>query len=139
MTRKYLPTFAELIDRMSIVQMKAIFIPEHSEAYKDEIRLILHDIDEIITETPDFRPDAKTIHAILLVMLSNRVVWENESIARQGGSDQDARLKFTHSINGVRNSAKNIIAAKIGGRQDWKIDSFAAELVEQFGNWRVFE
>ena len=50
MNRKYLPTFAELIDRMSICQLKAIFIPENKEAYDQEIADIQHDLDQIIEE-----------------------------------------------------------------------------------------
>ena len=29
--RKYLPTISELIDRLSIVQLKEVFITEHNE------------------------------------------------------------------------------------------------------------
>ncbi len=36
--RKYLPTLAELIDRLSISQLKEQFIPEHKEEYAQEIR-----------------------------------------------------------------------------------------------------
>ena len=31
--RKYLPTLGELIDRLSIHQLKEVFIPEHKEEY----------------------------------------------------------------------------------------------------------
>jgi hypothetical protein len=31
MTRKYLPTLSELIDRLSIVQLKEVFINEHKD------------------------------------------------------------------------------------------------------------
>ena len=31
--RKYLPTLSELIDRLSIVQLKEVFITEHKEEY----------------------------------------------------------------------------------------------------------
>ena len=31
--RKYLPTLAELIDRLSIIQLKEVFITEHKEEY----------------------------------------------------------------------------------------------------------
>ena len=31
--RKYLPTLAELVDRLSIVQLKEVFITEHKEEY----------------------------------------------------------------------------------------------------------
>ena len=33
--RKYLPTLSELIDRLSIVQLKEVFIPEHKEEYSN--------------------------------------------------------------------------------------------------------
>ena len=43
--RKYLPTLAELIDRLSIIQLKEVFIPEHKKEYAKEIKDIVHDID----------------------------------------------------------------------------------------------
>lgn len=133
--RKWLPSLAELIDRLSIVQLKQIFIPEHAQEYGKERADIEHDIDLLLMGRP---LDARTIHAIQLVMLSNRVIWENESKARAGGSEQDKLLKFTHSINGVRNRAKNVIAELDGGRKDFKLDCLAAELPPEFGSWNIF-
>lgn len=144
MTRQYLPTFAELIDRLSIVQMKAIFISENKEAYEKEIELIIHDIDEVLKEQTKYAGDGvhcivsgKMIRAMLVIMLTNRFIWENESKARAGGNEQDKLLKLTHSINGVRNTAKNVIAQEMGERVDLKIDALAAELTEEFGNWNI--
>lgn len=134
-SRKWLPSLAELIDRLSIVQLKQIFIPEHATEYGKEREMIEHDIDLLLNGRP---LDARTIHAIQLVMLSNRVIWENESKARAGGSEQDKLLKFTHSINGIRNRAKNVIAEMDGGRKDFKLDCLAAELPAEFGAWNIF-
>src|ERR1700757_4434223 len=100
MNRKYLPTFAELVDRLCIVQLKAIFIPENGLAYREERKLIEHDLDLIIAEE-NIQLGPKAIHAIVMLMLTNRFIWENESKARQGGAEQDKLLKLTHSINGV--------------------------------------
>lgn len=145
-SREYLPTFAELIDRLSIVVLKEVFVPENAAAYKEEQELIMHDIDEIIetqswTDPTDKRwhINAKIIRAILILMLTNRYIWENESRARAGGEDQDKLLKLTHSINGVRNTAKNVIAKELGERVDLKVDCLAEGLVKEFGNWNVFE
>ena len=80
--RKYLPTISELIDRLSIVQLKEVFI----------------------TETK----------------------------YRQG--EGDGNLGLTHGLNGIRNTAKNIIQDQAGGgRKDYKIDCIAAE----FKDWEV--
>ena len=145
MERKYLPTFAELIDRLSIVILKSIFIPENKEAYEQEQTLIMHDIDALLHERVDKAGhfsapvvvSAKMIRAMMIVMLTNRYIWENESKARTGGSEQDKLLKLTHSINGIRNTAKNVIAQEMGERVDLKIDALAAELTKEFGNWNV--
>lgn len=138
--RSYLPTLAELIDRYTIVQLKAIFIPQHAQAYREEIELILEDVDNIMVQNgcsasfgwSDF------VQAVAMIMLSNRYIWENEARAREGGPESDRLLKLTHSINGVRNRAKNVIAELVQERRDHKTDSFAAELVAEFGNWDVF-
>lgn len=137
--RRYLPTLSELVDRLSIVQLKAIFINEHRDAYKEEITLIEHDIDLLLGERPDYRICAKDIRAILVVMLTNRFIWENESKARAGGSEQDHLLKLTHSVNGQRNTAKNILSKSFGERLDMKIDALAAELPSDLGHWDIFK
>ena len=45
LNRKYQPTLSELIDRLSIAQLKEVFIPKHKKEYAQEISDILHDID----------------------------------------------------------------------------------------------
>lgn len=138
--RKYLPTLSDLVDRLAIVQLKAINIPERSEEYAAERGLIEHDIDLILKELAGQGKQigASEVHAILVIMLSNHFIWINETKARQGGSEQDKLLKMTHSINGVRNTAKNQLANVDGGRRDYKVDCFAAELVADFGNWNIW-
>jgi hypothetical protein len=100
--------------------------------------LIMHDLECTIKEH-NIHMNATIIRAILINTLCNRVIWENESKARAGGSEQDKLLKFTHSINGIRNMAKNILANEIGERTDLKIDCLAAELTKEFGNWNLFK
>ena len=48
--RKYLPTLAELIDRLSIAQLKEVFIEDHKEEYAQEMEDILHDINLTLFE-----------------------------------------------------------------------------------------
>ena len=138
MNRKYLPTFAELIDRMSICQLKAIFIPENKEAYDQEIADIQHDLDQMIEEK-NIKLSPEMLKATSIVMLTNRYIWENESKCRNGDSQDLELLKLTHSINGVRNLAKNVISRELGERVDLKIDCLAAELKSDFQNWEVFK
>ena len=63
--RKYLPTLSELIDRLSIVQLKEVFIPEHKAEYSQEIKDIVHDIQLCLNEGSEIT--AETIRAIVVL------------------------------------------------------------------------
>ena len=130
--RNYLPTFADLIDRLSIVTLKSIKLSEHKEEYEKEAQLIILDLNEIGKEK-GLNISGQMIRAILMIMLSNVTIWENESKARLGTDDQNHLLRFTHSVNGVRNLAKNVISNEIGERKDLKTDCLAADLCKQHG------
>ena len=138
MSRKYLPTFAELVDRMSICLLKRVFIPENSGAYDKEIQDIKHDLDQIVKEK-DVKLTSEMIFATLVIMLSNRYIWENESKCRTGKDQDYSLLGITHSINGVRNNAKNVISDGLGQRKDLKIDCLSAELKSELENWDIFK
>lgn len=135
--RKYLPTLAELIDRLSIIQLKEVFIPQHKNAYADEIKDIVHDIeiilrgDEAEASGVPLYLSGKDIRAIIVLAQMNLHIWHNESEVRKGTGDGD--LALTHGLNGIRNTAKNKIQEIVGGRKDHKIDCLAAD----FEDWEV--
>jgi hypothetical protein len=135
--RRYLPTLSDLVDRLTIVQQKAIFIHERKAEYLEEMELIKHDIDLIVGGL-ERKIGAREIHAIIVIMLANRYIWEHEGKARLGCDEQDKFLKITHSINGVRNTAKNVLAEIDGGRHDYKIDALSESLIPEFGNWNIY-
>ena len=129
--RKYLPTLSELIDRLSIVQLKEVFIIEHKKEYIQEIKDIIHDID-IILNDDKVKLSGKDIRAIVVLSQMNLHIWHNESEARNG-INAGENLLLTHGLNGIRNTAKNKIQQTVGGRKDYKIDCIAAE----FEDWEV--
>ena len=131
MNRKYLPTISELVDRLSIVQLKEVFIPEHKEEYAKEILDIVHDIDLALKEK-SVKLDAEVVRAIVVLSQMNLHIWHNESNYRKGIKDGN-NLELTHGLNGIRNTAKNKIQEKVGGRKDYKIDCLAAD----FKDWEI--
>tara|TARA_Y100000310_G_scaffold233890_1_gene236779 strand:+ start:540 stop:947 length:408 start_codon:yes stop_codon:yes gene_type:complete len=129
--RKYLPTLSELVDRLSIAQLKEVFIPEHKEEYAQEISDIVHDIQLHLEESE--RPvTAEVIRAVIVLSQMNLHIWHNESNYRKGIRDGND-LELTHGLNGIRNTAKNKIQEVAGGRKDYKIDCLAAE----FKDWEI--
>ena len=118
MERKYLPTLAELIDRLAISQLKENFLSDHKEEYAQEINDILHDINIMIK---DSEVTAETIRAIVVLSQMNLHIWHNEAEARKGNNAGE-NLLLTHGLNGIRNTAKNKIQEIVGGRKDYKVD-----------------
>jgi hypothetical protein len=129
--RKYLPTLSELVDRLSISQLKEVFISDHKEEYSQEIADIIHDIQLCIDEQGG-KITAETIRAIVVLSQMNLHIWHNESNYRKGIKDGND-LELTHGLNGIRNTAKNKIQEVVGGRKDYKIDCLAAD----FKDWEI--
>ena len=132
--RKYLPTISELIDRLSIVQLKEVFITEHKEEYAQEIKDIVHDLNQMGLEKEyDYSNLGELLRAVVVLSQMNLHIWHNETKYRAG--DGDGNLGLTHGLNGIRNTAKNIIQDKVDneGRKDYKVDCIAAE----FKDWDV--
>ena len=132
MARKYLPTLGELIDRLTIVQLKEVKIPQHKKEYQKEIEEIVHDITEILTTTKQLKIDGDFLRAVIVLAQMNTHIWVNEDNARSG-DDKGNQLMLTHGLNGIRNTAKNKIQEVDGGRKDYKVDCIASE----FNDWKI--
>ena len=128
--RKYLPTLSELVDRLSIAQLKEVFITDHKKEYAQEIADIEHDIQFILDNSENIT--AETIRAIVVLSQMNLHIWHNESNYRKGIKDGN-NLELTHGLNGIRNTAKNKVQEIVGGRKDYKIDCLAAD----FEDWEI--
>ena len=126
--RKYLPTIAQLIDRLNIVTLKSIKIPKNKKEYETEAHEIMDDLDLLLGKN-----QGQIIRAIQINAVANEIIWQNESKARQGGTEQDPLLKFTHSVNGIRTNAMNVISHLYGERKDLKLDCLAAEICQKQG------
>tara|TARA_B100000959_G_C14521299_1_gene435558 strand:+ start:141 stop:560 length:420 start_codon:yes stop_codon:yes gene_type:complete len=134
MRRKYLPTISELIDRLSIVQLKEVFIPEHKDKYAEEIKDIVHDLDNLgLDKEYDYHTLGKIVRAVIVLSQMNLHIWHNETEYRKGKGK--GNLELTHGLNGIRNTAKNIIQELLenGGRKDYKVDCMAAD----FKDWEI--
>ena len=129
-SRKWLPTLGELVDRLSIHQLKEVFIPENKENYAKEIKDLVHDIDIVLKEHKD-KIDGEVIRALIVLAQMNTHIWYNETKVRKG--DKDGYLHLTHGVNGIRQTASNKIMEVVGGRKDYKVDCIAAD----FKDWDI--
>lgn len=126
--RKYVPTIAQLCDRLSIVTLKSIKISENKTEYEKEAHEIMEDLDSL-----GGKNFGHICRGIQVNMLCNELIWANESKARKGEDQDLILLKLTHSINRNRNQSMNVISNCFGERKDLKLDYMDAELTKKFG------
>ena len=73
--RQWLPTLGELIDRLSIHQLKEVFIPENKKNYAKEMNDMVHDIDMILKEHKG-EITGEVIRAIVVLSQMNLHIWQ---------------------------------------------------------------
>lgn len=133
MTRKYLPTLAYLIDTLSIITLKSIKL-NHKKEFEEEAKAIMHDINLIMKEKKDKIKDwGRFIRAIQVNMLTNETIWQNESKNRRGNNEDTKALQLTHSINGMRRRAGNVISSEVEERIDLNLDTVLDEVCKKYG------
>lgn len=132
-SRKYNLSFAELVDRLCLVQMKQ----NYGGDYKEEMRDVLHDIDSLIKEGKVV-VSADMIRAITVMVQANVEIWINEDNERKGIIEESPNweqkyknILRTHKLNSTRSEAKARVQELIGGRTDKKLNYHN-------GEWEIF-
>lgn len=118
--REYLPTLADLIDALTIDQIKEVKFHDKKLAYIEGIKKICHDIDLIISER-NVKLNAKLIRIIIVLAQLNLYIWEHKDRMRKAKEENYLKLlKFAHQLNGIRNTFKNKVLEEIGEKDPSK-------------------
>ena len=107
--RQFLPSFAELIDRMTVTQIKLSLIENGKEDFKDELRKISHDLNNIINASK-IPLNSELILTFINLSQLNLHIWNNKDKMQENLDNQDIYLqllKVSHQLNGFRNQLKN--------------------------------
>jgi hypothetical protein len=126
--RSYLPTASQLVDRLAIVTLKSVKIPENKKQYEKEAHAIMCDLDLLLGKN-----QGRFIRAAQVIGIINEIIWANESKARRGEEQDLKLLKLTHSLNRIRNEAMGVISKILGDSQDLKSDYLDSALTKEFG------
>lgn len=106
--RQYCTPFAELIDRLTVDQIKEVLIPEHKESFAKEMEMLSHDIDLIIEER-GLKLSARLLRIIIVIAQMNLHIWQNKDQMQKDPENYMNLLKLSHQLNGIRNQMKNLL------------------------------
>ncbi len=105
--REYLPTLADLIDALSIDQIKEIKL-ENKQSYALEMKKISHDINQLIFQK-EIKLSARLIRMIIVIAQINLFIWNNKDKMQKEPKHYNKLLKMAHQLNGIRNGTKNLL------------------------------
>jgi hypothetical protein len=111
--RQFNLPFAELVDRLTVDQIKEVLLPASRASYADEMQRIAADLDAMIKEQK-ISLNARLIRMIVVLAQMNMHIWINKDKMAQDSSKYLEYLKFAHQLNGVRNRIKNSLLTELG-------------------------
>lgn len=113
MNRQYHLPLVELIDRMTLDQIKECLQPKNQAAYAEEIRKLEHDIDLLLQEKKT-QCSARLLRLVMLVGQMNVHIWYLKDLMALQPGKYHEHLKLAHQLNGVKNQVKNALLAATG-------------------------
>lgn len=114
--RQFLTPFAELLDRLTVDQIKEVLIPAGKESYAEEMRRISHDIDLLIEEC-NMGLSSRLLRIVVVLAQMNVHIWYLKDRMQEDPSRYHEFLKLAHQLNGIRNQMKNLLLEEAGERE----------------------
>lgn len=114
--RLYLPTFSDLIDQLTIDQIREVLKPENKDSYAEEMKKIIQDID-VLVEKKQIKMSARLIRIIIVLAQINLHIWRAKEIMISDQNRFDECMKLTHQLNGIRNQMKNFLMEEAGFKE----------------------
>jgi len=111
--RQYVVPLSELIDRLTVDQIKEVLLPDGKESYAAEMRKICNDIDLIIAEK-NLKLNAHLLRTVIIIAQINLHIWHNKDLMQNDESKYNDLLKLAHQLNGIRNKMKNLLLEETG-------------------------
>ena len=110
-SRQFLPPLSELIDRLTVTQVKLNLLDVNSEDFTAEVSKLVNDIN-LIVEEKKIEISGELVRAIVMISQVNLHIWRNKDLMKENLGNESkylSYLKKAHQMNGVRNILKNYI------------------------------
>jgi hypothetical protein len=114
--RQFLTPFAELVDRLTVDQIKEVLIQPGKESFAEEMKRISHDIDLIVKQR-QIPLSARLLRIVVALAQMNLHIWYLKDRMQEDEAHYDELLKKAHQLNGIRNRMKNLLLEEAGERE----------------------
>lgn len=106
--RAYQPSIAELVDRLTIDQIKEVVLSEDKASYAAEMRDLAKDIDALIKDG-GIQLSARLIRIVIVLAQMNLHIWHFKDQMQTEPERYSELLTLCHQLNGIKNQMKNLL------------------------------
>lgn len=111
--RKFKPTLADLVDRLTVDQIKEVLLEGGRPAYAAEMKDLEHDIEGLIKEK-NLTLSPRLLRIVIALAQLNLHIWNCKDRMAATPEEYDRWLKLAHQLNGLRNRMKNLLLEECG-------------------------
>jgi hypothetical protein len=112
--RQVVPSLGELIDRLTIDQIKELQDPALAASCGEEIARIERDLDAIF-QSQGVPLTAELLRLVIALAQMNLHIWKTKDVMLACPERFQASMKLAHQLNGLRNQLKNRLLALVAG------------------------
>ena len=108
-TRKYHLPISELIDRITILEIKLVLDAKNAKDYLEELELIKADVKSEL-DLQEVTLNVKTIQTLISLGQMNLHIWyikDKMKLQIDDPAGYAENMKLAHQLNGLRNQLKN--------------------------------
>jgi predicted oxidoreductase (fatty acid repression mutant protein) len=120
--RKYKLPLSELIDKLTITQLREMLLEKNREFNTKELSELQADIDTIINES-GININSRMLRIVILIGQLNTLIWVQKDLMELFPDQYDKYLRLAHQINGLKNQLKNMLSET--GKTNIKTDGLS--------------
>ena len=132
---EYEPNISELIDILSILQIKEVKVFKNKQNIKKQIKNARSDL-KILLKNNQTKLDSKMIRKIFLVGIINLLVWQLKDNMLIESKNYNKYLKKALELNTIRNAAYNIMMKNFNEFDETRMRNETLSKINR--NWHKF-
>lgn len=131
---RFVPSLGDLIDRLTVDQLKEAFHENIRKSVRNEIHDLEHDIDGW-AERHHIKLSGRNVRVVIVLAQINYEIWMCKERIREDPQHYDRWLKRAHQLNGIRNQMKNLLLARVQGES--RVCGASNVSVDDLQDWNI--
>ena len=107
MTKSIKYNFSELVDKLSIIQIKQLINNKQYRSYENTISKILNQLEQNISKNKKMILNSKIVNLLNILSQINLFIWFLRDEMQVSKKNYKQNMKLSHQLNALRNITKN--------------------------------